>query len=154
MNSLVAFKKSTHSVAFGGLLLCLLAGCSGGGDTAAVTVEGTVKYDGKAVPSGSRVVFEDRKNGVNKLFEIGADGQYTVAESAKLPPGKYAVAVVPPATTNESEDYDKLMGDAGAGKKKGNDEFPVPEKFRQTTTSGKTVEVKAGSQALDIDFGE
>jgi hypothetical protein len=139
------------------LILSLVAGCGGSArDEDYATIDGTVKHAGKPVPSGAELVLEDKPNGVRMTFPITDDGKYEVNETSNLPAGTYAVAVLPPATESgvTEANYDEVMSNPDAKPKDSSakDSFPVPEQFRDTETSKKTIEVKAGSQTIDIDF--
>ncbi len=89
-------------------------------------VSGTVTYKGKPLATGT-VTFVSLTQAKPKVVIADVkDGAFTVAES--LPAGKYVVAV-------SSQKDDKEL---------------LPAKFTTMSASGLTVEVKAGSQSLDI----
>jgi hypothetical protein len=149
----------SHSMRFAlVLMLGLATGCGGSGkrDEKYATVEGTVKHGGKAVPSGANLILENKTQGVRMSFAIGADGKFQINETSKLPEGTYNVAVTPPADSGVSEaDYEAAMSNPEAAAKTAEtktDNFPVPEQFRDPDKSKKTIEVKAGSQTLDIEL--
>ena len=137
------------------LITALVAGCGGGErEEEFGTVEGTVKYGGNPVPKGAQLVLDDKTKGVRMTFEIGEGGKYTVSPASQLPAGNYAVAVTPPADEGVAEaDYEAAMSNPDAAPKAPKkDDFPVPEQFRDPAQSGKTIDVKSGSQTIDIDF--
>lgn len=142
--------------AVGVLILTIGAGCGGGRDESYATIQGTVKHDGSAVPSGARLVLQDKDAGVRMVFPIEEGGKFQVSETSKLPTGTYAVAVLPPATEADvtEANYDEVMNNPGSAPKNssGTEEFPVPEKFRDPAKSGQTIKVEEGTQNIDIEF--
>jgi hypothetical protein len=136
--------------------LLLIAGCGGSDrDEVLGSPHGKVTFNGGPLPKGSVLVIESTEIGVSRTASIAEDGTYDLSDTP-LPVGTYKVAITPPPTAGvdaSSADYDKMM--SGGGAKPANPNatgFPVPEKFRSTTTSDKTVEVKEGSQELNIDI--
>src|SRR5690606_34061992 len=130
-DALVMFRSVFHSKfsLFAGVVMSLLAvGCgSGERDEEYAAIQGAVKHEGKAVPSGAKLVLEDKTRGVRMTFPIGADGKYEVPETANLPAGTYNVGVTPPpsdAGVSEANYDDAMSNPTAQPKDSAKDDFP------------------------------
>ena len=137
--------------------LCLMAGCGAGErDEELGSLSGKVTFNGGPLPAGSVLVLESTQVGASRTAQIQEDGTYNLSGGAALPVGTYKVAVTPqpdPGVEAGSADYDAMMsGEAEQPTNPNAQGFPVPEKYRSTATSDKTVEVKPGQQELNIDI--
>jgi hypothetical protein len=134
------------------LLAMLSAGC--GGNTAEVS--GTVKYQGKALPSG-KVTFISEDGKIMEFAMIDSDGSYKIT---KAPLGSVKITVTTPPSSQDGgpEAAKDLMKDAGkhmpgTGPKKSTEKVvPIPGNYGDPQKSGLTYEVKKGSQQHDIDL--
>lgn len=118
--------------------LLILLGCKPAGPPVA-TVGGKITLAGKALPGGF-VTFQSEDGTRSVVGEVNAQGEYQIRthDSAGLPPGKYKVAVKPPAPPRSS-DEPPLAGEAltyEAPK-----ERLVPLKYAAFETSGLTADV-------------
>lgn len=112
---------------------CWIAGCSGAHELETAPVTGTVTLDGKAIDKGTIVFAASR--GRAAAGEIRGDGTFTLStygvdDGAIVGENKVAVFI---ATSNENEDEN-----APAIKS------PIPERYASPSTSGLSIEVKAG----------
>jgi hypothetical protein len=142
--------------ALGVFLVCI--GCSKtGGD-----VTGTVTLNGKAVPSGS-VVFYDEK-GTKYGAPISRDGTYRML---KPPKGAMKVTVEPLPSSDEPGGFAPRPSSAalepGTNKPTASaaakvEPVPIPDKYKDPKTSGFSLTVTGSSQTFDIplvgDSGE
>jgi len=156
-------------------VLALLAGCGSKG-----TLSGKVTYQGKALPTGTRIVFLHEATDRSFSTEVkGEDGSYVMDG---LPVGKFLIGVQPVGTAN--------VGGGGAGQlpskgniagvkekstvgpstgspdviapppgfegafnpQKGGGNTPslLPRDLQDPRTSNKSIEVKGGKQPFDI----
>ena len=142
-------KLSRHVVALtAGMALCSLIGC-GGGATAPKLPDGpkgsakaTVMHDGKPIKVGILVL--DSGKGFIVSAPASADGTFALKgpTGAEVPAGTYKVGITPPPVAAPA---------AGATEMPGPPKIEgVPEKFYNSESSGVSVEIKAGSQNLEI----
>jgi hypothetical protein len=135
------FRKRSLSMGVA-LALCALivAGCG----KRVAQVSGTVKYQGKELPSGN-VTFFDDKNQVLGSSSI-TDGKYKIPQ---VPPGpvKITVTTTPPVNqmANRAPAAPKDMPPPLAS-------IAIPPKYGNPEQSGLTYDVKSGSQEHPIDL--
>ncbi len=131
------------------VLVVLLAGCGSGKRLA--EVKGRVTYQGKPIPPSAKVLFQDATAGIYILAKLNEAGDYRVemAGGYGLPPGTYAVAVLPPPLMPSPEFIEK-------NRHKGPPAliaFPqIPLKYRDAKTSGLKLELPPEGATFDIDM--
>jgi hypothetical protein len=113
--------------------LLLLIGC---GNTNVGTVSGTVTYKGQPVRSGDVNLISARGDAAR--VSIREDGSYNVPDP--LPIGEYQVAITAPVSEPP----------APGTKPKPVPPFDVPAKYRDTSTSKLTLQVKPGKNTYPI----
>lgn len=126
-----------------GTLAIVCSGCSSGKASAT----GKVSLNGEPVKNGT-ITFYD-KDGVGTSSVLDADGGYRIEG---LPPGTLKVTLSrPPAgSTAPAKAVDR--GVRSGTEPKGPERLPAPDKYESPTTSGVTVQLKPGSNELDITF--
>ncbi len=133
-----------------GLGLLFALGCKPAGPPVA-TVKGKVTLAGKTLPGGF-ITFQSDSGTVSVVGDINAQGEYQIRthDSAGLPPGKYKVAVKPPAPVR-ANDEPPLAGEATTYVPP--KERLIPEKYADLNNSGLTADVtlEAG-QTYDFDL--
>lgn len=77
------------------VLVALIAGCGGGGPPS-YTVQGTVTYAEKPVPTGWVIFLASDEQ--RSTAEIGTDGQY----QTELPAGKYQIGISAPRVSDKT----------------------------------------------------
>lgn len=111
------------------LLLAVVAGCSG--EAPKYSVQGTVTYDGKVVPTGWVLVLSEA--GQRYSAEIDSNGQYHI----ELPKGEYQLGVSAPreSSSTSAEPFEEKS-------------LPpyVPFRFGQPENTGLSVAVEANQQ--------
>jgi hypothetical protein len=112
-------------------LAALLVGCAGQGQ-----VSGTVRYQGKPVPTGT-ITFYDHKN--QAASSAIKDGNYSIEKVAS---GPVKVSVATPMAIY-------MMGDKPPP---GPKPLPLPPKYNDPEKSGLGFEVKPGAQTKDFDL--
>jgi len=130
------------------LTVAFVSGCSS--DSGPVdrgplgTVSGTVTFGGQPATEGSVDFYENAK-GFIAHATIGSDGKFQL--SPGTPVGNYKVTVTPPQTEVQEIDPVAVETAEPPPEKK----YPnLPEKYRQTSTSGLTLEIKEGENTLEI----
>lgn len=120
-----------------------IAGCGGGKDAQPTgRVSGKVTVQGQPVAKGT-VTLEMKGGGAAASAAVGADGSFTVAEPLAV--GTYTVSVAPP---EPSPDDAPTPGGAAIAAKTN-----IPQKYRSSSTSDLTAEVKAGDNPpLTLDL--
>jgi len=117
-------------------MLLLIAGC--GGESATITVSGTISVQEKPV-SGGLINFQPTE-GQPLGGGIGLDGTYEY----QLPPGEYKVRIdTPPQMPEDAKDGDSLS-DLGPRQ--------VPEKYGRFQTSGLTATIKPDESTQQVNF--
>lgn len=127
------------AVAFG------LSGCGDSGPKHWPLV-GKVTFKGKPV-SEATIRFSKPDAGVDIIATLGPDGAYAVdtARGAGLPEGTYQVAIIPaPAKAPQGP----MLGPPTPAPKRPD----IPERYRQTMSSGLTMTVKPGNNSFDVDM--
>ncbi len=119
------------------LLASLGLGCQQG--PAMVPVKGTVTFQGQPVGEGL-VQFNDHKTGNGAEVPLQPDGTY----EATLPPGDYAVVVLPPLLLSDGK-----LGPVDVKFKKVRN---IPAKYQSTATSGLTAPVRADRAVHDFEL--
>ena len=119
--------------------LILVAGCGGGKTTA----QGTVTYDGTAIPVGS-VMFLPKATGGQKIGARIYDGKYEVEPKFELAPGQYHVVITWDKGTG------KFVG-AGDDKREITAEG-LPGKYNSQTTL--TADLKPGPNTVDFKLAK
>jgi hypothetical protein len=144
----LAMKFSHHSaLVIAGMTVSWIAGC--GGDTGPKLPDGPkgsakakVTCEGKQITVGTLLL--DSGKGFTASAPAGKDGTFELKgpTGAQIPAGKYKVAITPPPAPAPAP---------------GVVEMPAPqkiegvaEKFYNAATSGVEVEIKAGSQDIEI----
>jgi hypothetical protein len=123
------------------LCLLLVAGLAGCGSKLG-TVSGTVTYKGEKLKSGS-VEFTGNNNQGDSAI-IQPDGTYT---AGKVPLGSVKVTV----TTNAGASAGGMKPPPPLpGMPPVPEAVPIPLKYKDTATSGLSLEVKSGRQTYDI----
>jgi hypothetical protein len=130
-----------------GLLLTALAGC-GSGPATMLPVEGQVKFKGKALTTGTVILYADAAKGNTTKHEprapIEPDGHYKIITHPNegAPPGWYKVAVVVTEPSDPKNPYSPPRS-------------LIPEKFGKPDESGLTLEVRSlpppGAYDLDLN---
>lgn len=141
--------SSTFVLVAVGMLFVQIAGCSGEGpDYETGQVSGTVTFDGKPVTEGS-VTFHSEELGTGGTADLGSGGTFTVrgAEGAGLRVGSYVVRISPPPQDFGDGDPNKPAPTIAPK------EFPnIPEKYRDSKTSGLKADVKAGPNEFKFEM--
>lgn len=126
----------TRPVRLAPLLLGLLAAAGCSSPPPVGQVSGTVVRGGQPVTAGDVNLYMKEK-GIGVMAPLDATGRFTIP--TPLDVGTYDVYITPPESP-----------DAGvAAVKRGP---PIPQKYRQATTSGLTAEVKSGPNDLTIEL--
>jgi hypothetical protein len=131
-------RKMLYAVA----LACVsLAGCR----RHAASVSGDVTLDGKPLATGV-VNFTPATSGASAYANIATDGRYTLQTGAAsgLEPGSYKVTVAANATAEQAAAMGIKIGREGI--------MPLltPAKYADVSTTPLIVDVKAGSQEIDL----
>jgi hypothetical protein len=106
---------------------------------AKVAIKGAVTFQGQPVTEGV-IQFNNDKTGHGAEVTLRPDGTY----EATLPPGDYAVVILPPIIVVESKTTSTDM----RFKKVGN----IPPKYHSTQSSGLTAEVRPDKVVHDFDM--
>lgn len=127
-------------------LVLLVVGVAGCGEKGArlSPVSGKVTFQGKPVAKGM-IRFSSPQAAIDILANLQSDGTYSVrmARGAGLPKGTYKVAIMPP----------QASAPVGTMTLPPPPSCPdIPEKYRNPSTSGLTLTVKAGGSPFDIDM--
>jgi len=101
-------------------------------------VAGTVKYDGKALPTGS-IIFSMGTKG-HGTGPIDASGHYAL--SMPMPPGSYKVAVRAEEVSSQPPPPGKMPEVKSL----------IPQKYGDINKSGLTATIKQGANELDFDL--
>ncbi len=126
-----------------------LLGCGSKNERATAPVEGTVKFNGKPLSTGS-LLFVPSGGGPTAQGNINADGTYSMTTYRQGDGAIIAthdvmiMALVQPAAGALPEDTKKGY-DAAA-------KSIIPEKFGDLTKSGLKVEVKEGTNKVDFEL--
>jgi hypothetical protein len=127
---------------------CLLLGCKPAGPPLA-TVKGKITLEGKPVTAGF-VIYQSDDGLINAVVDIDAQGNYEVRthEAAGIPPGKYKVALKPPAPYAPGT---VVLADAGQ-----RDQRPVDttinQRYHSIETSQLTADVTVEPKSYDFDL--
>ncbi len=131
---------------FLGVLLGLLA-LGLGGCARTAKVSGTVKLQGKPVTSGT-VIFVDQTNHATPPVYIQANGTY-LAPTVPIGPVTILISNSPPrppeAGDKDSPEYKQYEAKLA-------EHVPIPERYVDLKESGKTFEVKSGSNVCNIEL--
>jgi hypothetical protein len=134
------------------LFVLAVAGCQEGVDYGPTgTVSGKLTMEGKPLLAGTQVVFMHPENGYAAFGNTDAAGAYKITSwnDGNLPVGKYQVMVQGPVGTDpDSVTAEQMLEPQMEGIKEA--EFPF--KYRQTSTSGLSYEVKTGENTINIDL--
>ena len=137
MEQLAPLLKRIWGLAF---VVVLCAGCGSGVES---YVSGEVTLDGNALESG-RVVFSPRGDAATQgaTGQIGSNGRYEVqtGRSGGLKSGEYAVTV----SSRKRPKPSSGGGPPAPGK------LLTPKKYRNSSTTDLLVEVKPGSNDIDL----
>jgi len=118
-----------------------LSGCGGGGGS---SVTGKVTYKGKEVGGGSLVFSPQGEGGKSATADVKSDGTYALGTNAPgdgARVGKYKILYSPPAP-DEPEDKEYKPGQG-----------PPPSQYANLVPKQTEVEVKSGSNTIDIELG-
>ncbi len=120
------------------LSVACITGC--GGAQGMGSISGKVTLKGEPVTTG-RIGFLSKETGKGAAGDISSTGEFEINSS--LPAGTYTVTVNPPSPKppQEGEPVTKPPNPKG-----------FPKKFRSSETSDLKVEVKSGSNQLEIDM--
>jgi hypothetical protein len=128
------------------------AGCQQGVDYGPTgTVSGKLTMEGKPLLPQTQVVFMHAEKGYAAFGNTDSAGSYKIISwnDGNLPIGKYQVMIQAPAGSDpDSVSAEQMLEPQMDGIKEA--EFPF--KYRQTSTSGLSYEVKAGENSIDIDL--
>jgi hypothetical protein len=105
----------------------------------AVAIHGAVTFQGQPVTEGL-IQFNDDKTGHGAEVALRPDGTY----EATLPPGDYAVVILPPIIVSD--------GKTGPVDMKFKKVRNIPAKYHSTKTSGLTATVSADKVIHDFDM--
>ncbi|WP_296458683.1 carboxypeptidase-like regulatory domain-containing protein [Rubinisphaera sp.] len=124
----------------------LIAGCGDSGPDLGPTgtLRGTVMFESTPVTEGS-VHLSHLQEGHGGVAQIDGSGAYAIDSYRGLPVGTYQVTVIPP------------MVEVDAGPNSPKSESPkdmknIPQKYRDPSTSGLTVEITAGENTFEINM--
>lgn len=150
------FMRANLCMAFGATLF--LCSCSGGGGDykgPVGQVTGVVNLGDSPLKESATLTFLS-KEGHAVSATLSGDGEYRMKfnSSNNIPVGSYRVAVVPnlPEESNTKKDPASFFNPDGTTKKTTLVTSKIPEKYRQTGTSGLDLVVKEGKQTLNIDL--
>lgn len=131
-----------------GLIVGLVAviGMAGSGCRKhSASVAGDVTLDGRPLATGV-VSFTPSATGASAYANIGADGRYSLQTGAEagLEPGSYRVTVAANATAEQAAAMGIKIGREGI--------MPLltPARYADVSTTPLVVDVKAGSQEIDL----
>lgn len=139
------------------LMVCwLVNSCSGCGDSFGPTgtIEGKLTMDDKPMAAGYAVSFMQMQSGFLAFGTTDAQGNFTVNSWNKgnMPIGKYDVMVAPPGGENVEDTAasaeDRFEQQQVSGKLRSS----IPLRYRQTTTSGISFEVKEGKNVCNVEL--
>lgn len=108
------------------------------------TANGKVTLDGQALTEGT-ITFENQERGIALSGQIKGDGTFVLSshKGAGLVPGPYKVSVSPGGMLQSAEEI-PLVG-KNPLPPKSVERSPLPEKYRRSSTSGLTAEIKVGT---------
>ena len=135
-------------------LMCLI-GCGGSDGPAVYPVSGKVTFSGGSL-AGFRISFvsADREGGA--VGTIKDDGTYTLQVSdgqSGCTAGKFKVVIQPIADLNSMQEKMKKMENMKPGTKgMSAPESKLPKIYSDVATTTKEVEVKSGSNTIDISI--
>lgn len=138
------------------LLLGNAGGCGGQPDHG--TVSGTLTYDGKPVPMGTKVFFELEGKGAMAVGQVQEGGTYSLNYRGKdeIRLGEYAVFVGPPSSQLTQGEFLKLKAKVDAEyRAKGKTPPPspdwvLPEAYYTSQSSPLRATVVAGDNTCDF----
>ncbi|HTU22560.1 MAG TPA: hypothetical protein VMG10_31265 [Gemmataceae bacterium] len=113
-----------------------MAGMGCGSSKGGAKVSGTVKYQGKSLPSGTVTFFDAKKNIVGSASI--KDGSYAMVG---VPPGKVNVSVTTPPAVTVDPAHPVPKGQAESS---GPPPVPIPQQYGNPEKSGLTYDVKPG----------
>lgn len=156
------FASNLRSVGLSIVLTAFIAGC-GGGETdgfkgARGQVTGTLKYNGKAAPAGSSVLFQSKDAaGYMAAGTVGPDGKYELLYKGKkdLPATDYLVTVTPPAASAAapaSTDPTAMADGAKLAEASATAQGVIPKKYLTVASTDWLVTVKAGPNTVDYEL--
>jgi hypothetical protein len=130
-----------------------LSGCQKGVDYGPTgKVSGKLTMEGKPLSPGTQVVFMHPEKGYAAFGNTDAAGAYKITSwnDGNMPIGPYQVMIQAPAGNDDPESMtpEQMLDPEIEGIKEA--EFPF--KYRQTSTSGLSFEVKTGENTIDIDL--
>lgn len=126
------------------LLPALLSLCGCGSTEPRGTATGKVTMNGTPLQEGT-ISFENQAKGIALSGQIRPDGSFQLAshKGAGLPVGSYKIAISPAAML-QSADEIPLVG-KNPKPPKDVSKSPIPEKYRKSSSSGLTAEVREGT---------
>lgn len=131
-------KSLSRFSVFLGLAVAVLSGC--GGSDGKVPVSGTLMHKGQPV-GDAVIVFYPEGGGRPVSAESGSDGKFRFPQGA--PVGKHKVTLAASTPTMEGEPEPAQPGEDPYAVED-QPTLPVPEKYRDPSTSDLTVEVPEG----------
>ena len=135
---------------------CMMSfgGCGGESYGPTGTIEGKLTMDGKPMAAGYAVSFMQMQTGFLAYGITDAEGKFNVKSwnNGNMPIGKYDVMIAPPG--GESTEDAQLSAEDRFDKQQvsGKLRSPIPARYRETTTSGISFEVKEGANHCDVDI--
>ena len=134
------------------ILLAMISGCGGAGTSPVAKVNGTVTYNGAAVPN-LNIVFESRslaEGGRPASGVTDASGKYTLSTFGKgdgAVPGEHKVYFSVPSNT--------AGGSNLPGTEEDKPKSPLPDKYMSGTKTDKFVKVEADkTNVIDITLAD
>ncbi len=130
-----------------------VAGCGGNpyGPTGKIT--GRLTMEGKPLPAGHSVSFMQMEKGFLAFGITDADGKFEVKSwnNGEMPVGKYDVMIGPPS--GENADTSQMSAEERFDNPQPQKiKVPFPVRYRETTKSGLSYEIKEGPNHFDIDI--
>lgn len=133
-----------------------LPGCGGYNYGPTGKITGRLTLDGKPLATGTAVSFMQMEKGFLAFGLTDADGKFEVKSwnNGDMPVGKYKVMLAPsttstappakPPSAEEAFENPELVDPVA--------KIDFPKKYRDTSTSGLEVEVKAGKNEFPLDL--
>ena len=132
---------------------CLvLAGVPGCGESSGPSgsVSGKITNQGQPLAAGTVVTFMSDTGAVGTaIVEEGGTYHVKTTEGDELPVGEYKVSLSPPIPP-PVDPAAAMKASAESGGKPPEDNWNVPDKYRQGATSGWTASVKEGDNTFDF----
>lgn len=134
--------------------VALAAGCAHVHDDSTGTVAGTLRFQGRTLASGTRVVFVNLQTGFTCYGETAPDGSYQLASRnhGRIPVGAFAAMIRPPEPLPEPPSAPEALGDAAAMRRRPDLAFEFPDKYAELATSELVFDVQPGPNEIYIEL--